>query len=152
MSPFLALTADGVRRQITKVIRRKPGDAGSCKAVCNQECDSHWSSIVSDLCFCLPCPEYGSMETFLTLSTRLVTLSVQETTAMTRQSLSSSGTGLVTVTDVQTQEERPQKIISVAKSYRQFQFVEMPLILTVVNTDQGFHLVRIHTTQGSHKP
>ena len=50
------------------------------------------------------------METFLTLTTRLVTLSAPETTAMTRQNLSSSGTGLVTVTDVQTPEEHPQKI------------------------------------------
>ena len=33
----------------------------------------------------------GNMKTFLTLSTRLVTLSVQETTVMTRQSLSSLG-------------------------------------------------------------
>ena len=52
----------------------------------------------------------ADLETFLTLTMRLVTLFVQETTAMTRQSLSSSGTGLVTVTDVQTQEEHPQKI------------------------------------------
>ena len=62
MLPFLTLTADGVRRRITKVIRRKPGDAGSCKEICNQECDSHWSGIVSDLCFCSPCQEYGSRQ------------------------------------------------------------------------------------------
>ena len=110
MLPFLTLTADGVRRRITQVIRRKPGDAGSCKEICNQECDSHWSGIVSDLCFCLPCPEYGSMETFLTLTMRLVTLFARGTTVMMRHSLSSSGTGLVIVTDVQTPEERLQKI------------------------------------------
>ena len=52
----------------------------------------------------------GNMKTFLTLSTRLVTLSVQETTVMTRQSLSSLGTGLVIVTDVRTPGEKPQKI------------------------------------------
>ena len=52
----------------------------------------------------------GNMKTFLTLSTRLVMLSVQETTVMTRQSLSSLGTGLVIVTDVQTPGEQPQKI------------------------------------------
>ena len=56
-----SLTADGVRRRVIKVIRRKPGDGGSCKAVCNQECDSHWSTIYADLCFCSPCPDYGSM-------------------------------------------------------------------------------------------
>ena len=60
------------------------------------------------------------MGTSKTLTTRLVMLSARETTVMTRQNLSSFGTGLVIVTDVQTQEERPQKIISVAKSYRQF--------------------------------
>ena len=52
----------------------------------------------------------ADMETFLTLSTRLATLSARETTAMTRHSLSSSGTGLVIVTGVQTPEERLQKI------------------------------------------
>ena len=45
-----------------------------------------------------------------TLTTRLVMLSARETTAMTRPSLSGSGTGLVIVTDVQTPEERLQKI------------------------------------------
>ena len=52
----------------------------------------------------------ADMETFLTLTMRLVTLFARGTTVMMRHSLSSSGTGLVIVTDVQTQEERPQKI------------------------------------------
>ena len=50
------------------------------------------------------------METFLTLTMRLVTLFARGTTVMMRHSLSSSGTGLVIVTDVQTPEERLQKI------------------------------------------
>ena len=47
------------------------------------------------------------METFLILITRHVMLSARGTTAMTKQSSSSSGTGLFVVTDVQTPEERP---------------------------------------------
>lgn len=53
-------TADAVFRYVELVVRRGPDNPGSCKEICNRECGSHWSGIVADLCFCSPCPQYGS--------------------------------------------------------------------------------------------